>query len=155
MSLWPHYVFGRRGIGLSTRYWLGRILRGRGHLEDLSIGVRVIKLILKKRGGLGAWTEVILLMIRRSYGMLCTRWWTFLFDKIRGISWKLRNCWIWKEDSAPRSEVLKHYCLIFAASVARFNTKYSAFCWHVLLTLSLRFPQQTTIISTAFTDCSF
>jgi hypothetical protein len=43
-------VFGPREVGLSTRYWLGRNLTGRGHLEDLSLGVKVIKTDLKEIG---------------------------------------------------------------------------------------------------------
>ena len=43
-------MFGRREIGLSTRYWLGRILKGRDHLEDLNVSVRVIKTDLEDKG---------------------------------------------------------------------------------------------------------
>jgi len=39
---------------------LGRILRGRGHLKNLNVGVRVIKTDFR---GKGAWTGVILLRI--------------------------------------------------------------------------------------------
>jgi hypothetical protein len=45
---------------------------GRGHLNDLSVGVRVIKTDVKEIG-CGAWTGVILLRLGTSDGMLCTR----------------------------------------------------------------------------------
>jgi len=44
--------------------------------------------LLKNRSIRGmAWPEMLWLLMAASWGLLCKRWWTFGFYKMRGISW--------------------------------------------------------------------
>jgi hypothetical protein len=59
---------GRRPLGRPRRRWADNI-----------------KMDLWEGGG--AWTGSIWLRIGTGGGLLCIRWWTFRFHKMRGISW--------------------------------------------------------------------
>jgi hypothetical protein len=63
---WPE---GRRPLGTPRRRWKDNI-----------------NWILGK-WGLGMWIGLIWLRVGTSGGVLWTRWWTFGFHKMRGISW--------------------------------------------------------------------
>jgi len=75
-----YYMWGRRVV--DTRLWWVN-LRERDHLKDPDINGKII--LFQGKGW--AWTEMIFLMIGTVGRLLWTRWWTFGFYGMRGISW--------------------------------------------------------------------
>jgi hypothetical protein len=92
-----------------VRLYIPRLREG-DHLEDPGVDGRIILKWIFERLGVGAQTGLIWLRTGTGGGLLCIRWWTFGFHKMRGISWVA-------EDILASQEGLCSMELVYSSSV--------------------------------------